>query len=111
MEWTWRTATKSNMPNSPKLPYFFQELFHEVSEPNHVGNAVVLEETHGNAVAGAAAASAVTQPPVDNVSLAYSCINKHHCTRHAFQESHIILVLLPPPPPPLNKGVVVGNDA
>ena len=93
MEWTWRTATKSNMPNSPKLPNFFQELFHEVSEPNHVGNAVALEETHGNAVAGAAA-------PVDNVSLACSCINKNHCTRHAFQDSHIILVLLPPPPPP-----------
>ena len=39
MEWTWRTATESNMPNSPKLPNSVQEVFHEVSEPNPMGNA------------------------------------------------------------------------
>ena len=65
MEWTWRTATESNMPNSPKSSSSVQEVFHEVSGPNPMGNAVTSEETHGNAVAGAAAASAVAQPPVD----------------------------------------------
>ena len=83
MEWTWRPATESNMPNSPKLTNSVQEVFHEVSEPNPIGNAVTSEETHGNAVAGAAAASSVTQPPVDTASLACSSTNKHHCTRHA----------------------------
>ena len=39
MEWSWRTATESNMPNSPKLPSSVQEVFHEVSEPNPMGNA------------------------------------------------------------------------
>ena len=53
MEWTWRTATELNMPNSPKLLNSVQEVFHEVSEPNPMGNAVASEETHGNAVAGA----------------------------------------------------------
>ena len=53
-----------DMPNSHKLPNSVQEVFHEVSEPNPMGNTVTSEETHGNAVAGAAAASAVTQPPV-----------------------------------------------
>ena len=47
MEWTWTTATESNMPNSPKLPNSVQEVFHEVSEPNPMGNAVTSEETHG----------------------------------------------------------------
>ena len=56
-----------------------------------MGNAVTSEETHGNAVAGAAAASAVTQPPVDTVSLANSHTTKRWCAS---------LVLLPPPPPP-----------
>ena len=55
---TWRTATESNMPNAPKSPNSVQEVFHEVSEPNPMGHAVMSEETHGNAVAGAAAASA-----------------------------------------------------
>ena len=76
MEWTWRTTTESNMPNSPKLPNSVQEVLHEVSEPNPLGNAVTSEETHGNAVAGAATASAVAQPPVDTASLASSCTNK-----------------------------------
>ena len=84
MEWTWRTATESNIPNSPKLPNSVQEVFHEVSEPNPMGNSVVSEETHGNAVAGAAAASAVTQPPVDTASLASSHTYKHCRTRHTF---------------------------
>ena len=79
MEWTWRTATESNMPNSPKFPNSVQEVFHEVSEPNPMGNAVALEETHGNAVA--VAASAVAQS-VDTASLASSCTNKHCHTRH-----------------------------
>ena len=57
MEWTYKTATESNMPNSPKSPNSVQEVFCEVSEPNPMGNAVMSEETHGNAVAGAAAAS------------------------------------------------------
>ena len=57
------------MPNSPKLPNSVQEVFHEVSEPNPMGNPVMSEDTHGNAVAGAAAASAVAQPPVDTASL------------------------------------------
>ena len=83
MEWTWRTATELNMTNSPKLPNSVQEVFHEVSEPNRMGNAVVSEETHGNAVAGAATASAVAQPPVDTVSLASSCTNKCCHSRHA----------------------------
>ena len=83
MEWTWRTATELNMPNSPKLPNSVQEVFHEVSEPNPMGKAVMSEETHGNAVAGAAAASAVAQPPVDTVSLASSHTNKRCHTRHA----------------------------
>ena len=105
MEWTWRTATESNMPNSPKLPSSVQEVFHEVSEPNPMGNAVTSEETHGNAVAGAAAASAVAQPPVDTVSLASSHTNKRYRTRHT-SSGHLVLL-----PPPLNKGAVVGNDA
>ena len=83
MEWTWRTATELNMPNSLKLLNSVQEVFHEVSEPNPMGNAVVSEETHGNAVAGAATPSAVAQPPVDTASLASSHTNKHCCTRHA----------------------------
>ena len=83
MEWTWRTATESNMPNSPKSPSSVQEVFREVSEPNPMGNTVMSEETHGNAVAGAAAASAVAQPPVDTASLASSHTNKHCHTRHA----------------------------
>ena len=100
MEWTWRTATESNMPNSPKLPSSVQEVFCEVSEPNPMGNAVMSEETHGNAVAGAAAASAVTQPPVDTVSLASSHTNKHCRTRHASSgQSHHSSASAPPPPP------------
>ena len=83
MEWIWRTATELNMPNSPKLPNSVQEVFCEISEPNPMGNPVMSEETHGNAVAGAATASPVTQPPVDTVSLASSCTNKHHCTHQA----------------------------
>ena len=83
MEWTWRTATELNMPNSPKSLNSVQEVFHEVSEPNPIGNAVTLEETHGYAVAGTAAASAVAQPPVDTGSLASSHTNKCHCMRHA----------------------------
>ena len=68
MESTWRTATELNMPNSPKLPNSVQEVFCEDSEPNPMGNAVALEETHGKAVAGAATASAVAQPPDDTAS-------------------------------------------
>ena len=83
MEWTWRTATESNMPNSPKSPSSVQEMFCEVSEPNPMGNTVTSEETHGNAVAGAATASAVAQPPVDTASLASSHTNQCHRTRHA----------------------------
>ena len=95
------------MPNSPKLLNSVQQVFCEVSEPNPMGNAAVSEETHGNAVAGAATASAVTQPPVDTASLASSHTNKCHCTRHASpgQSHHSITSV------PLNKGVVVGNDA
>ena len=108
MEWTWRTTTESNMPNSPKSPSSVQEVFHEVSEPNPMGTAVTSEETHGNAVAGAAAASAADQPPVDTASLASSCTNKHRRTRHASSgQSHRSSASVPP----LNKGVVVGNDA
>ena len=33
-----------------------------------MGNAVTSEETHGNAVVGAATASVAAQPPVDTVS-------------------------------------------
>ena len=33
-------------------------------------NGVASEEIHSNAVAGAATATAVTQPPLDNTSLA-----------------------------------------
>ena len=110
MEWTWRTATESTMPNSPESPNSVQEVFHEASEPNPMGNAVTSEETHGNAVAGAAAASAVAQPPVDTASLASSHTNKHHCTSHASSgQSHCSSASVPPPP--LNKGAVVGNDA
>ena len=99
MEWTWRTATESNMPNSPKLPNSVQEVFHEVSEPNPMGNAVTSEKTHGSAVAGAAIASAVAQPPVDTASLASFCTNKHHCTRHAsLGQSHHSSASVPPPP-------------
>ena len=82
-EWTWRTATESNMPNSPRSPNSVQEVFREVSEPNPMGNGVALDKTHGNGVAGAGAASAVAQPPVDTASLASSCTNKHCHTRHA----------------------------
>ena len=112
MEWTWRTATESNMPNSPKSPNSVHEVFHEVSEPNPMGNAVMSEETHSNAVAGAAAASAVTQPPVDTASLASSHTNKHHHTRHTSSgQLYHSSASAPPPPPPPNKWVVVGNDA
>ena len=97
MEWTWRTATELNMLNSPKSPILFKEVFHEVSEPNPMGNAVMLEETHGNAVAGAAAASAVAQPPVDTASFASSCTNKCHHTRHAsLGQSHHSSASVPP---------------
>ena len=97
MEWTWRTATESNMPNSPESPSSVQEVFHEVSEPNPMGNAVMSEETHGNAVAGAAAASAVAQPPVDTASLASSHTNKHRRTRHASSgQSHHSSASVPP---------------
>ena len=41
MEWTWRTATELNMPNSPRSLNSVQEVFHEVSEPNPMGNAVL----------------------------------------------------------------------
>ena len=98
MEWTWRTATESNMPNSTKLPNSVQEVFCEVSEPNPMVNAVMSEETHGNAVAGAATASAVTQPPVDTASLASSCMNKQHRTRNASSgQSHCSSASVPPP--------------
>ena len=101
MEWTWRTATELNMPNSPKSLNSVQEVFHEVSEPNPMGNAVMSEETHGNAVAGAAAASAVAQPPADTASLTSSCSNKHCHTRHASSgQSHHSSVSVPPPFPP-----------
>ena len=110
MEWTWRTATESNMPNSPKLPNSVKEVFHEVFEPNPMGNAVTSEETHGNVVAGAGAAPAVAQPPVDTASLASSRTNKHHCTRHT-SSGQLHHSSAPPPPPPLNKGAVVGNEA
>ena len=113
MEQTWRTATELNMPNSPKSPNSVQEVFHEVSEPNPMGNAVMSEETHGNAVAGAAAASAVTQPPVDTASLASSHTNKHHRTRHTSlgQSHHSSASVPPPPPPPPPPPLMVGNDA
>ena len=89
MEWTWRTATESNMPNSPKLPNSVQEVFHEVSEPNPMGNAVMLEETR--------CSSAVAQPPLDTASLASSCTNKHCCTRHASSgQSHHSSASVPP---------------
>ena len=95
MEWTWRTATESNMPNSPKSPSSVQEVFCDVSEPNPMGNAVTSEETHGNA-AGAATASA-------------SC---RHCVLSKFPHQQVPLhQAYPPPPPPPNKEVVVGNDA
>ena len=85
------------MPNSPKLPSSVQEMFHEVSEPNPMGNAVMSEETHGNAVAEAAAASVVAQPPVDTASLASSHPNKHRCTRHASSgQSHHSSASVPP---------------
>ena len=97
MEWTWRTATESNMPNSPKLPNSVQEVFCEVSEPNPMGNADTSEETHGNAVAGAGAASAVTERPVDTASLASSHTNKCHHTRHASSgQSHHSSASVPP---------------
>ena len=100
MEWTWRTATKLKMPNSPKLPNSVQEVFCEVSEPNPVGNAIMSEETHGDAVAGAATASAVAHPPVDTVSLASSRTNKHYPTRHASSgQPHHSSASAPPPPP------------
>ena len=96
MEWTWGTATELNMPNSPKSPNSVQVVFHEVSEPNPMGNAVT-SETHGNAVAGAAAASAVTQPPVDTASLVSSHTNKHCHTRHASSgQSHHSSASVPP---------------
>ena len=85
------------MPNSPKLPNSVQEVLHEVSEPNPMGNAVTSEMTHGSAVAGAAIASVFAQPPVDTASLASFRTNKHHCTRHTSLGHHIILVLLSPP--------------
>ena len=92
------------MPNSPKSPNSVQEVFHEVAEPNPMGNAVMSEETHRNAVAGAAAAAAastVTQPPVDNVSLASSHTNKCHRTRHASSgQPHHPTASAPPPPLP-----------
>ena len=75
MEWTWRTATESNMPNSPKSPNSVQEVSCEVSEPNPMGNAVASEEIHGNAVAGAATASAVSA----------SC---KHCVLSSSGQSH-----------------------
>ena len=82
------------MPNSPKLPNSVQEVFREVSEPNPMENAVMSEETHGNAVAGAATASAVAQPPVDTASLASSHTNKCHQTRHASSgQSHHSMML------------------
>ena len=97
MEWTWRTATESNMPNSPKSLNSVQEGFREVSEPIPMGNAVMSEETHGNAVAGAAAASAVSQPPVDTLSLASSHTNKCCHTRHASSgQSHHSSASAPP---------------
>ena len=97
MEWTWRTAAELNMPNSPKLLNSVQEVFCEVSEPNPMGNAVVSEETHGNAVGGSATASAVTQPPGDTASLASSCTNKCCCTRHASSgQSHCSSASVPP---------------
>ena len=87
------------MPNSPKSLNSVQELFHEVSEPNPMGNAVMSEETHSNAVAGAAAASAATQPPVDTVSSASSCTNKHCHTRHTSSgQSHHFSASVPPHP-------------
>ena len=108
MEWTWRTATESNMPNSPKSPSSVQEVFHEVSEPDPMGNAVTSEETHGNAVAGAAAEAAAAQPPIDTASLASFHTNKRRRTRHASSgQSHHSSASVPP----LNKGAVVGNDA
>ena len=98
MEWTWRTATESNMPNSPKSPCSVQEVFHEVFEPNPMGNTVTSEETHGNDVAGAAAASAFAQPPVDTASLASSHTNKCCHTRHASSgQSHHSSASDPPP--------------
>ena len=81
----------------PKLLNSVQEVFHEVSEPNPMGNAVTLEETHGNAVAGAATASPVTQPPVDTASLASSHTNKHHQPRHgSLGQSYWFSASVPP---------------
>ena len=101
------------MPNSPKLPNSVQEVFHEVSEPNPMGNAVVSEETHGNAVAGAAAAASCRHCVLSKFPHQHALSNQAHFFRTA---TSFYLVLLPPPPPPppptlQNKGVVVGNDA
>ena len=77
------------MPNSPKLPNSVQDVFHEVSAPNPMGNTVALEETHGNAVVAAAIACSVAHSPVDTVSLASSHTNKHCHTRHtSLGQSH-----------------------
>ena len=97
MEWTWRTATELNMPNSPKSQNSVQEVFHEVTEPNLMGDAVTSEETHGNAIGGAATASGVAQPPVGTASLASSCTNKHNRTRHTYSgQSHHFSASVPP---------------
>ena len=62
-----------------------------------MGNAVTSEETHGNVVAGAAAASAVAQPPVDTASLASSHTNKRCRTRHVSSgQSHRSGASVPP---------------
>ena len=58
---------------------------------------IFLLRPHGNAVAGAATASAVAQPPADTVSLASSCTNKHRHTRHtSLGQSHHSSASVPP---------------
>ena len=95
MEWTWRTATESNMPNSPKSPSSVQEVFCEVSEPNPMGNAVTSEEPHGNQE------QPQLLPPVDTASLASSHTNKCRCIRHTSSgQSHHSSASATPPPPP-----------
>ena len=103
MDWTWRTATETNVNDVETNPTSIPEVYCEVSfRTQSHGNGVAAKETHSNAVAGGATATAVTQPPLDNTLLASLHLNKQchmRCTSGQLQHS----VLLSHQPPKISS--------
>ena len=88
MEWTWRTATESQLNTAQ--PNTTIPDSDEVSDPNPMGNGMPSKASHGKNVAGSAASPMVAQPPTDATSLASSSHSHkwHHMVQLSGQSQH-----------------------